>query len=297
MVFLLPRRLIRIERLLRRNWFYPVAFQRIPQAQKDSFVPQQRTGLVMQDRNKCVFSADYCYRYLLVHDWSRKSSQRACVWIGLNPSVANEYQLDPTLRRVRAFSAASGFNTFYMLNLFALVTSKSNLLKQHCTPVGPKNDSIILETIESFSTIIVAWGTLGSHLNRGEQILRLLGSRRVLCFGCTRDGYPAHPLYLPRSTEPVPFFVSREKKAVTTSQPPNDGLDLATQHCPPIMVCEAEHRRMCPRSDPEIEPFLPKDNNRFAPPNQNLSTKSATEGTVRLVGSDLRAGRRRAMLS
>ncbi len=159
----------------------------------------------MQDRNKCVFSGDYFYRYLLVHDWSRNSPQRACVWIGLNPSVANEHQLDPTLRRVRAFSAASRFNTFYMVNLFALVTSKPSVLKQHGTPIGPQNDRMILETIATISTIIVAWGTLGCHLNRGEQILRLIGSRRVLCFGFTREGYPAHPLYLPRSTKPVPF--------------------------------------------------------------------------------------------
>jgi hypothetical protein len=49
-----------------------------------------------------------------VHTWEPLVAPRLCTWIGLNPSVANEAQLDPTLRRIRAFSAASGFNGFIM---------------------------------------------------------------------------------------------------------------------------------------------------------------------------------------
>ena len=44
---------------------------------------------------------------------------RCIMWIGLNPSTADEQQLDPTLRRIRGFSQTWGFTAFVITNLFA----------------------------------------------------------------------------------------------------------------------------------------------------------------------------------
>ena len=71
--------------------------------------------------NICAFSPDRVYRYTLLHSWADMLSPelKTIAWIALNPSTADENQLDPTLRRIRVFSAAWGYNSFMMLNAFA----------------------------------------------------------------------------------------------------------------------------------------------------------------------------------
>src|SRR5437660_12763362 len=73
--------------------------------------------------NQCVFSADRRYRYLLIHRWEPELPERPCMWIALNPSIADESRLDNTLTRIRSFSSVAGFNVFYMVNLFTLLST------------------------------------------------------------------------------------------------------------------------------------------------------------------------------
>ena len=79
-------------------------------------------------QNDCIFSADRRYRFVLKHTWEPLFPPKLCTWIGLNPSIADETQLDPTLRRIRAFSAAWGYNGFIMTNLFGLVSTDPDQL-------------------------------------------------------------------------------------------------------------------------------------------------------------------------
>ena len=60
--------------------------------------------------NKCVFSPDRVYRYTLLHSWRGllDAEDRIACWIALNPSTADENQLDPTLRRIRGYSMKWG---------------------------------------------------------------------------------------------------------------------------------------------------------------------------------------------
>jgi len=113
--------------------------------------------------NECVFSADRKYRYLLIHRWEPESPERSCMWIALNPSIADESGLDNTLTRIRSFSRAAGFNAFYMANLFALVSTDLKAMKRHSDPVGPDNDDHIRRIAFQILTIFVAWGTHGRH--------------------------------------------------------------------------------------------------------------------------------------
>lgn len=121
------------------------------------------------------------------------------MWIGLNPSVADEAGLDNTLTRIKAFCSAAGFNCFYMANLFALVSTDSGLMRQHPAPVGPDNDRHILEIAERVEGIVVCWGSYGKHMARDIAVLRILHGRDLSCLGLTREGFPRHPLYLPGS--------------------------------------------------------------------------------------------------
>ena len=89
-------------------------------------------------QNDCIFSADRRYRFVLKHTWEPLFPPKLCTWIGLNPSIADETQLDPTLRRIRAFSAAWGYNGFLMTNLFGLVSTDPDQLYTIDDPVGPE---------------------------------------------------------------------------------------------------------------------------------------------------------------
>jgi hypothetical protein len=128
------------------------------------------------------------------------------MWIALNPSIADESRLDNTLTRIRSFSSAAGFNVFYVLNLFALVSTDLRTMKRHPEPVGKDNDVHIRQIAAQFPTIFVAWGTNGRHLDRDREVLGLLaqlGRPDLLCFGINQDGSPKHPLHLSRRLQPV----------------------------------------------------------------------------------------------
>ena len=158
--------------------------------------------------NQCIFSADRKYRYLLIHRWEPQLSERPCMWIGLNPSIADESRLDHTLTRIRSLSSAMGFNTFYMTNLFGLVSTDLKAMKRHPEPVGKDNDHHIRRIAAKIPTIFIAWGTHGHHRNRDQKVLQLLaqvGRTDLSCFGVNKDGSPTHPLYLSGKPGPIRY--------------------------------------------------------------------------------------------
>jgi hypothetical protein len=155
--------------------------------------------------NECVFSACRRYRYLLVRRWEPLVRERACAWICLNPSVADETRTDPTLIRIQHFSARSGYNAVYLANLFAFVSSDRAALKHERDPVGPDNDDYIRYVAERVTIIFLGWGAAGSHQGRDRAVLALLTGCELSCFARTADGSPRHPLYLSSKRLPIPF--------------------------------------------------------------------------------------------
>ena len=157
--------------------------------------------------NTCVFSPCRTWRYTLRHTWMDvfDTEERAIVWIGLNPSTADENQLDPTLRRIRGYSKAWGYNTFYMLNIFAFRATDPRNMRQATDPIGPENDRWILETAQSTTRIMCAWGRNGTYLNRQHAVVALLKDSGLYYLEKTKDGIPKHPLYLKASLQPKAF--------------------------------------------------------------------------------------------
>lgn len=111
------------------------------------------------DFNPCRFSPCRKYRYFLTHQWDGLFGWREIAFIGLNPSTADESQLDPTLRRIRGFCLSWGFNTFHMLNLFAFRSPDPRSLRSIADPVGPENDSVLL----SFREEGYLWSFVGDR--------------------------------------------------------------------------------------------------------------------------------------
>ena len=124
----------------------------------------------------------------------------ALMWIGLNPSTADENQLDPTLRRIQFFTAKEGYNTFYMTNLFAYRATKPEDMKVQADPVGADNDEWLVEIANKCKAVVFAWGVHGEFQDRQQHVEELLKPFTKLCLGTTKAGCPKHPLYVRGST-------------------------------------------------------------------------------------------------
>ncbi|WP_425401215.1 DUF1643 domain-containing protein [Algiphilus sp.] len=149
--------------------------------------------------NACTFSPCRQYRYTLWHEWS--SGRGYCQFVGLNPSTADEQQLDPTVRRCVQYAKDWGYRALCMTNIFAYRATDPRDMKAQADPVGPDNDRWLMSVSQDAGIVIAAWGTHGTHLNRAREVFRLLP--RLHALKVTKHGHPSHPLYLRRDARPV----------------------------------------------------------------------------------------------
>ncbi len=158
-----------------------------------------------------TFSADMRYRYHLSRQWALPitagEDRGACMFLMLNPSTADIKLDDPTIRRCVGFASSWGFSGLSVCNIFALRSTDPAALYTTPDPVGPTNDLNIEGTARTCCLIIAAWGVHGEYMNRGVQVLRNLQAKgyTVHHLGLTSGGHPKHPLYLPKTSTPVPF--------------------------------------------------------------------------------------------
>ena len=150
-----------------------------------------------------IFSPCRNYRYALWREWI--GGDGYAMFVGLNPSTADETQDDPTIRRCIAFAKAWGYSGLCMTNLFAFRATDPRNMRAATDPVGPQNDAAILELAAASDRIICAWGTHGAHLRRGDEIeIKLRGLNHPLFhLGLTKAGAPTHPLYISYERQPV----------------------------------------------------------------------------------------------
>lgn len=129
------------------------------------------------------------------------------MWIGLNPSTADEQKLDPTLRRIRAFSMGWGFTEFVMTNLFAYRSTDPRAMLRFSEPVGDRNDEVLLEQARNAQAVVVCWGSHGGHLLRDVVVSGLLWKNHIplVCLGRTASDAPRHPLYVKASQNPIDY--------------------------------------------------------------------------------------------
>ena len=94
-------------------------------------------------RTNAILSEDRKYRYVLLREWD--SQLPKIMFIGLNPSTADENQDDPTIRRCIAFAKSFDYGGFYMLNLFAYRSTSPSKLREVDDPIGEDNDNFLLD--------------------------------------------------------------------------------------------------------------------------------------------------------
>lgn len=154
---------------------------------------------LFQPTGGAVFSEDRKYRYYLWRQWDE--TKPTIVFIGLNPSTANESKNDPTIRRVINFARDWGYGKIYMMNLFALVSPYPKYLIDCVDPVG-ENDSYLFDKCEG-NDVLFAWGSFKAAKDRAKYVSSLLP--KAICLGLNSDGSPKHPLYIPSNTQPIIF--------------------------------------------------------------------------------------------
>ena len=154
-----------------------------------------------------VFSTCRRWRYLLWRRWDE--SKPLANFLMLNPSTADEFQLDPSCTRARNYAQRWGFGGLLVTNIFAWRATLPSELKLVENPVGRGNDRAILKAAREAKIVVCAWGNHGLHRGRSEQVRALLGEQKIsLNFLRMNDcGEPAHPLYLPGSLKPRQWII------------------------------------------------------------------------------------------
>lgn len=153
-------------------------------------------------RSTARFSPCRAYRYTLHRIWDR--SVPPAMFIGLNPSTADEVKNDPTVRRCINYARRWGFGGLIMTNIFALRSTDPNGLTRINDPVGPRTDYWLKKSTLEAGIVVAAWGIWGQLKERGEHVRRMLPG--LMCLGTTKAGDPRHPLYLRGDLKPRPYL-------------------------------------------------------------------------------------------
>jgi len=146
--------------------------------------------------NGARFSSDRIYRYRLWRIWDRRKG--LVLFIGLNPSTADENVNDPTIRRCIGFAMNWSYGGMLMGNIFAYRNTYPETLKIcKIDPVGEDNDGELHAMNTEAKSTVLCWGNGGVYRGRGNKVSCEMfpGARS---FGYTKQGQPLHPLYLPK---------------------------------------------------------------------------------------------------
>lgn len=123
------------------------------------------------------------------------------LFIGLNPSTANEISNDPTINRVMRFANDWGYGGVYMMNIFGLVSQDPSVLRTHHDPMGDNRDWIG-KISDRCQDVVFAWGAFKEAKCDHARWLQTIFPR-ALCLGRTKDGSPKHPLYITANIKPI----------------------------------------------------------------------------------------------
>ncbi len=138
-------------------------------------------------------SSDRIYRYRLWRYWDLRKG--LVLFIGLNPSTADEGVDDPTIRRCIGFAADWGYGGLLMGNIFAFRNTYPETLRR-CTvdPVGIDNDRELRSMDSEAKLTVKAWGNGGVFQGRGRIVDQMFPA--AWSFTYTKQGQPKHPLYV-----------------------------------------------------------------------------------------------------
>ena len=179
------------------------------QTASQAYLPPEQNHLFTDElvASRTIFNSARTHRYTLYRHWGLGSDY--CAFIGMNPSGADVLHDDRTVAKCCRLAKRWGYDSLYMLNAFALRSTKPEELYEAADPIGPDNDLYIREIASKAALVVVAWGKPARHLNRDQQVAALLqqacAPNRVKCFALNNDGTAKHPLYVKEDSELIAF--------------------------------------------------------------------------------------------
>ena len=146
-----------------------------------------------------LFSKDRIYRYALWRIWDDNLPK--ILFIGLNPSTADEIQDDPTIRRCMGYAKDWGYGGIMVANLFAYISTDPKMLKDVDAAESTENRKHIKDMINKCKIVVCAWGN-----NRGAPPTYLQEITELYYIDLCKDGMtPKHPLYLNKTLKPKSY--------------------------------------------------------------------------------------------
>lgn len=168
--------------------------------------------MAIPSKGPCVFNESRSHRYALFRDLTDFASPEFelapgfCMFVGLNPSTADENQNDPTVARCIKYAMRWGFDQFVMTNIFGYRATNPKDMKAHPEPVGSENDAWLEKLASEAGLVLCAWGNHGEHLDRGKKVVELLSPVSELhCLRVAKTGHPMHPLYQRADLDPIHY--------------------------------------------------------------------------------------------
>lgn len=142
-----------------------------------------------------VFSPDSIYRYQLSRSWDIDKPK--ILFIMLNPSTADEFVEDPTIRRIVNYAKDWGYGSVYVGNLYAFRSTDPKGLNSVEDPIGPENITNIQVLIGLVDKVVYAWG---NERKEPEWLKKIVTN--PYCIDISKKGIPKHPLYLKKCLKP-----------------------------------------------------------------------------------------------
>ncbi len=165
---------------------------------------------MIQANEDCGAEFSECrkYRFALWRIWDR--SKPLVMFVGINPSTANETDQDNTIKSVGRISKANGFGGFYMMNCFPFVSTDPEALRGYDKSVFDQqqfiaNNRKLKEVSELCAEVVFAWGAFKvvKELGRNTDMAKMFPNAKALAI--LKDGSPKHPLYCKSETVFIPY--------------------------------------------------------------------------------------------
>ena len=157
--------------------------------------------MIVTSESGAQFSRCRRWRYLLWRRWDE--TRPVANFLMLNPSTADELQLDPSCTRARNYAERWGYGALIVTNVFGWRSTDPAALKLAKNPVGRGNDAAIVQAAREAQLVVCAWGNHALHLERAQRVVELLRGVRLHFLRMNGCGQPAHPLYLPANLRPT----------------------------------------------------------------------------------------------
>lgn len=138
------------------------------------------------------FSECRNYRYSLWRIWDE--SKPLVMFIGLNPSTANEDTPDPTIQSVERISRHNGYGGFYMMNCWAFVSTDPKGIQ--INPMSTEwNNNHITVIASKCKDVVFAWGNFKIVKDHVRDLELIEMFPNALTIGRNKNGSPKHPLF------------------------------------------------------------------------------------------------------